>query len=173
MELSPAIGVGASDLQHAVRAEVQRILEATKGNETAQSRLLLGMLRERGLITAKEVTVLQRQAEIGIRAGAARKGNANKAYAESRDLYNSLLTTIQPSPVALAIASSAVGSYSTTEETGGGGSGTVVYKKNTGGWQGRGATIGAAVGAIWGPAGAAIGAAVGGAVGEAVDECTK
>jgi hypothetical protein len=172
MELSPAIGVGASDLQHAVRAEVQRILEQTKGNEAAQSRLLLRMLRERGLITTKEVTVLQRQAEIGIRAGAARRGNANKAYAESRDIYNSLLTTTQPSPVALAIASSAVGSYS-TDDTGGGGSGTVVYKKNSGGWQGRGATIGAAVGAIWGPAGAAIGAAVGGAVGEAVDECTK
>jgi hypothetical protein len=171
MELFPAIGVGASDLQHVVRAEVRRIIKATKGNEIAQSKLLLGMLQERGLVAAEEVKVLQRQAEVGIRAGAAKKGSANKAYFESRDLYNSLLTSTEPSPVALAIASSAVGSYSTTEDPDG--SGTVVYAKNSGAWQNRGATVGAAIGGIWGPGGAAVGAAVGGAVGEAVDECLE
>ncbi len=173
MELAPAtIGVGASDLLHVVRAEVRRILKETKGNEVAQSKVLLGMLQARGLLTAKEVTVLQRQAEVGIRAGAVKKGNANKAYFESRDLYNSLLTSIGPSPVALAIASSAVGSYSTTENPDG--SGTVVYAKNNGAWQNRGSTIGAAIGSyLGGTGGAAIGAAIGGAVGEAVDECVE
>ena len=169
MELVPAIGVGASDLQHVVRAEVQRIVKQTKGNEIAQCKLLLGMVQERGLVTAEEVKVLQRQAEVGIRAGAAKTGNANKAYFESRDLYNSLLTRPGSSPAALAIASAAVGSYSTAEDSGG--SGTVVYAKNNGAWEQRGAIVGAAIGGIWGSDGAAVGAAVGGAVGEAVDEC--
>ena len=168
MELAPAIGVGAGDLQHVVRAEVRRILKATKGNEIAQIKLLLGMLQERGLVTAEEVKVLQRQAEVGVRAGAAKTGNANKAYAESRDLFNSILTSAKPSPVALAISSSAVGSY---ETEGADGSGNVVYKKNSGAWQSRGTLIGAAVGGIWGPGGAAVGGVIGGAVGEAVDEC--
>jgi hypothetical protein len=68
LELAPAIGVGVSDLQQAVRAEVDRISKETKDDELAQCKLLFGMLRERDLLTDTEVTAIFRLAEA---AGAA------------------------------------------------------------------------------------------------------
>ena len=168
--LTPVIGVGASDLQHAVRAEVRRIMEETKGDPLAQSQLLTERLRDLRLITDPEVDVLNRLAEIGYKSGAA-KGDAKGGYFQSRDLYNSLLASGRASPVALALASSAVGSYSITEnpdEPGG-----VIFKKSNGAWQDRLGKAGAVIGAAWGPMGAAIGGEIGGAVGAAVDECLK
>lgn len=170
VELRPLIGVGVSDLQHALRAEIERIIKETKGDALAQTKLLNGRLRELNLITDKEVEVVNRLAEVGHEAGAA-KGDAREAYVESRDLYNSLLASGEASPVALVIASSAVGSYEMTLDPGG--SGNVVFKKSGGDWEGRGAVAGAIIGSAWGPMGAAIGGAVGGLVGHAVDECTK
>jgi hypothetical protein len=105
-------------------------------------------------------------AELGSEAGAGRKA-ASEAYFESRDLYNNLLAGGEASAVALVAASSAVGSYSMTEDSDGG----VVFSKNSGHWQSRGTLAGATIGAIWGPLGASIGGVVGGIVGEAVDEC--
>jgi hypothetical protein len=58
MELTPLVGVGVSDLQHAARAEIGRILEETKGYELAQSKLLIGRLRELSLINDAEVDVV-------------------------------------------------------------------------------------------------------------------
>ena len=170
LALAPAIGVGVSDLQHAARAEIGRIIKETKGDPLAQSKLLLGRLRELGLLKDTEVRALTRLAETGHQAGLA-KGDAKKAYFESRDVYNTLLAGGDASPVALVIASSAVGSYTITEDPGG--SGTVVFKKSSGDWEGRGTAAGAIIGSAWGPLGAAIGGAVGGVVGHAVDECTK
>jgi hypothetical protein len=160
------IGVGASDVQHAVRAEIARILKETRGDELAQSKLLTGMLRERRLIEDEEVEAVNRLAELSYEAGAGKR-SATEAYVESRDVYNTLLTSGEPSPVALVLASSAVGSYSFTDDSDK--SGAVVFKKSTGEWERRGAATGAIVGSIWGP----VGAAVGGAVGAAVDECTQ
>ena len=165
---TPSIGVGVSDLQHAARAEIGRIIKETKGNELAQTKLLYGRLRELGLLTEAELKVVTRLAEIGHRAGTAR-GDAKKAYFESRDLHNTLLARGDANPVALVIASSAVGSYTIDENPDG--SGTVVFKKSSGDWEGRGAAAGAVIGSIWGPLGAAVGGAVGGLVGHAVDEC--
>jgi hypothetical protein len=51
MESTRMVGVGAGDIQHAVAAEVERILKQTKGDVLAQNKLLTGMLLERGLIT--------------------------------------------------------------------------------------------------------------------------
>jgi outer membrane protein with glycine zipper len=168
MELAPMIGVGASDLQHALRAEVDRIVRETKGNALAQSKLLIGMLRERNLINDKEVAALNNLAEAGHEAGAGRIA-AKAAYFASRDLYNKLLASPGASPVALALASSAVGSYSITQGSGGD---TVIFAKSGGDWEGRGAAAGAVIGSLWGPAGAAVGGVIGGLVGHAVDECT-
>jgi hypothetical protein len=169
MELVPTIGVGVSDLQHAVRAEVERIIKETKGDALAQSKLLIRMLRERNLINDKEVKTLSQIAEAGHKSAAGKK-SAHAAYFEVRELYNMLLASPGTSPVALVLASSAVGSYSTTQGSDGK---TVVFKASTGGWEGRGAAAGAVIGSIWGPLGAAVGGAVGGLVGHAVDECTK
>src|SRR4051812_40712177 len=120
MEITPMIGVGVSDLQHAARAEIDRIIKETNGNELAQSKLLIGRLRELGLITHAEVEVVHRLAEVGYEAGAGKRG-AKEAYFESRDLYNTLLAGGEASPVALVLASSAVGSYSLTEDPDGSG----------------------------------------------------
>lgn len=167
MELTPLIGVGASDLQHAIRAEIARIVKQTKGDALAQSKLLIGMPRERSLITDSEVRVLNRLAKVGHEAD---KKDAKGAYFESRDVYNKMLAGGEASPVALAIASSAVGSYEIAPAKPDG-SGGVVFKKSSGDWEGRGALAGALIGSLWGPAGAAIGGAIGGGVGHAVDEC--
>ncbi|TDD71366.1 hypothetical protein E1262_07135 [Jiangella aurantiaca] len=168
MELQPSIGVGAGDLQHAVRAETARILRETKGDALAQSKLLLGRIRDLDLITEAEVDSLYRLAEIEHEA-AAERTDAGRAYLESRAIYNDLLARGGASPVALVLASSSVGSYTITGSPDR--SGGVVFKKNTGAWESRGQKIGALVGANWGPAGAAIGGAIGGAVGAAVDGC--
>ena len=167
MEFVPMIGVGVSDLQHAALAEVQRITKETKGDALAQMKLLLGMLRERNLINDKEVTALSQVATAGHEAGTGKK-SAQAAYFEVRKLHNTLLASPVTSPVALTLASSAVGSYSITQGSGGE---TVVFKKSGGGWEGRGAAAGAIIGSVWGPLGAAVGGAVGGLVGAAVDEC--
>ena len=171
MELTPTIGVGVSDLQHAARAEIDRIIKKTNGNELAQIKLLIERLRELNLITGTEIAALFRLAEVGYEAGTGKR-SAKEAYFESRDLYNKLLAGGKASPVALVLASSAVGSYSITESPNG--SGTVVFAKGVGFWEGRGAAAGAAIGtAIGGPGGALIGGAVGGIVGAAVDRCDK
>jgi hypothetical protein len=165
------IGVGVSDLQHAARAEIDRIIKETKGDELAQINLLIGRLRELDLVTDAEVGPLNRLSEIGYEAGAGKR-NAGAAYLESRDLFNALLATGSASPVALVLASSAVGSYSAAPDPDG--SGKVIYAKSNGGWEGRGAAAGAIIGgAIGGVVGAAVGGAVGGLVGAAVDECKK
>ena len=98
------------------------------------------------------------------------KKTAQAAYFEVRKLHNTLLESPGSSPVALALASSAVGSYSITQGSDGK---TVVFKKSGGDWEGRGAAAGAIIGSIWGPLGGAIGGTVGGLVGHIVDECTK
>jgi hypothetical protein len=134
MELVPTIGVGVSDLQHAVRAEVERIIKETKGDALAQSKLLIRMLRERNLINDKEVKTLSQIAEAGHKSAAGKK-SAHAAYFEVRELYNMLLASPGTSPVALVLASSAVGSYSTTQGSDGK---TVVFKASTGGWEGSG-----------------------------------
>jgi hypothetical protein len=170
MELTPMIGVGVSDLQHAARAELDRIVKETKGDELAQIKLLIGRLRELELVTDAEVDVLHRLSEIGYEAGAGKR-NAGAAFLESQALHTTLLATGNASPVALVLASSAVGSYAPSAAPDG--SGTVVYAKSNGSWEGRGAAAGAVIGSIWGPLGAAVGGAVGGLVGAAVDECKK
>jgi hypothetical protein len=166
MELVPSIGVGVSDLQNAVRAEVDRIIKETKGDPLAQMKLLIGMLSERNLINEKEVRVLSQMAEAGHAAGTGTK-SAQAAYFETRELHNALLASAGTSPVALVLASSAIGSYSITE----GSDGTVVIAMSRGGWAGRGAAAGAAIGSIWGPEGALVGGAVGGLVGAIADRC--
>ena len=169
MELVPMIGVGVSDLQHAARAEVERIIKETKGDALAQTKILIGKLRERDLINDKEVKTLSQLAKAGHECAAGKK-SAQAAYFEARELYNTLLASAGTSPVALVLASSAVGAYSITQGSDGK---IIVFKASTGGWEGRGAAAGAVIGSIWGPLGAAVGGAVGGLVGHAVDECTK
>ncbi len=169
MEITPAIGVGAGDLEAAVRAEVERIVKETKGNALEQTKLLHHRLQELDLIRDGEVETLSRLAELSSEA-ASGKRSAQSAYFEARGLFNSMLAGNGSSAVALAIASGSVGSYTISENPDG--SGTVIFAKSSGDWGPRGAAIGALIGlAIGGPAGAGIGTVIGEGVGHAVDEC--
>jgi hypothetical protein len=171
MELTPALGVGVSDLHHAARAEVVRILKEADGDEAAQTKLLIRKLHDLELIADSEVDTLSRLCEIGVEAGAGRR-DAKQAYFETRDLHNSMLAHGHASPVALALASSSVGSYTITEDPDG--SGPVIFAKAGGNWEGRLGVAGAIIGgALGGGLGATIGGAVGGIVGAVVDECKK
>jgi hypothetical protein len=170
LEIGPLTGLGVGDLQHAMLAEIKRILRETKGDELAQTKVLHGRLRELGLVEEGELETLDRLAEISFDTTGGLK-SAQQAYFESREIYNTMLATGKASPVALVIASSAVGSYTIGESADG--SGTVVFAKSNGNWEQRGAAAGAIIGSLWGPGGAVVGAAVGGLVGAAVDQCTK
>ena len=170
MELTPAIGVGIDDLQHAARAAVDSIIARTKGDPLAQSKLLISMLRDRELIADAEVAGLVGLAEIDTEVGAGRL-SAQEGYFRARAHYNELLAAGGGGAVALVLASSAVGSYTIAD--GGVGTGTVLFAKADGHWANRGALTGAIIGGIWGPLGAAVGGAVGGAVGDIVDHCSK
>jgi hypothetical protein len=170
MEMNSLMGIGAGDLQHAMRAEVDRILKETKGDALAQTKLLHHRLRELELIEDHELETLSRLAELASESARGER-SAQAAHLEARDLYNRMLASRSPSPVAVAIASSSVGSYTVTESPDG--AGTVVYAKSNGEWEHRGAAAGAVIGSLWGPGGAAVGGAIGGLVGAAVDHCTK
>jgi hypothetical protein len=170
MNIVPAVGVGAGDLLHATRAEVDRIVARTKGDVLAQAIALLDLLRARELINDDEVRVLTLLARTDAQAGTGEM-TAQDAYFHSRELYNTMLADPVSSNVALVIASCAVGSYTLTAAPDGGG--TVVFAKSNGHWANRGTLTGAVIGSIWGPLGAAVGGAVGGAVGDVVDHCTK
>jgi hypothetical protein len=169
MEFASAmVGVGAGDLQHAVRAEVRRIIKETNGDALAQSKLLNERLRELRLINEADVEALNTLSEIGHETGAGKR-DAREAYFESRDVYNTLLAGGSASPVALGLASSAVGAYSIKPDSDG--SARVVFAKSKGAWEDRLGKAGAVIGAYWGVPGAVIGGAIGGAAGAAVDEC--
>ncbi|GGM13754.1 hypothetical protein [Nakamurella endophytica] len=170
MDITAPVGLGGSELHQAVRAEADRIVRETKGDVAAQTAVLYGMLRRRGLLQDDEVETLSALARLG--AGTADgDGDARTAFFRARDVHSALLASGTASPVALALASSAVGSYSV--EPAPGGSGVTVYAKNQGEWEKRGAALGALIGADWGAGGAAIGGLIGGAVGAAVDKCVS
>ena len=167
MELAPAIGVGVSDLQHAIRTEIDSIAAKTKGDAAAQSRLLIERLRERDLITEKDAGAITRLAELSEETDSGKR-SAKDAYFEARHLYDVMLANGDASPVALVVASSAVGSYSISDGPDG-----VVFAKSNGNWETRGTAAGALIGSVWGPQGAVIGGAVGGLIGAAVDKCSN
>ena len=170
MEIGPGFGVGVSDLQHAMRAEVDRIAKETRGDALAQTRLLHRRLHELGLLQDGEAETLSKLAEISAEVSQGKK-TGQEGYFEARDIYNAMLAGVKASPVAMVIASSSVGSYTVSE--GGAGSGAIMFAKNNGDWEHRGAAAGALIGSVWGPEGAVIGGAIGGLVGAAVDSCTK
>jgi hypothetical protein len=170
MEISGIVGIGAGDLQQATRAEARRILKDTKGDELAQLRQLLDRLREQGLVTAADVKSLQQLQRINSDAQAGKRSGQD-AYFASRETFHAMLAGGAASPVALAIASSAVGSFAIEPGPDGAGAVAVAAARNR--WSQTGATVGAAIGSIWGRDGATIGAAVGGAIGGAVDDCLE
>jgi hypothetical protein len=166
-ELSTVFGVGTGDLQNAAIDEAQRIIKQAKGDRLVATRMLLDKLRELDLIDKNEVEVLGKLCTIGFHTTTGKK-DAKAGYFEARELYQGILVSGKASPVALAFASSAAGSYTPVDD----GSGGVVFKKSGGNWQDTLTAAGATIGGILGgPAGAGLGAVIGGVGGKIVDEC--
>lgn len=175
MEFTQTIGVGVTDVQHAALAEARRLMREAKGDRRAATVLVFDRLCELGWISESERDALTKMHQIGADSSAeqadqdAGRPVATAAYLDVRRRYDELLITGSASPVALALAAGAVGSY---EVVPGDDGTTVVYAKSNRSYQGilggAGAIIG---GAIGGAPGAAIGGAIGGVVGTIVDDC--
>jgi hypothetical protein len=168
-------GVGVADLQQAALAEARRLMREAGGDRRVATGLVFERLHDLGWVSAPERDVLQKMHEVGASAARQEEGgkggrpDAARAYLEVREMYHTLLTRGDASPVALVLAAGAVGSY---EPVPGDDGTTVVYAKSNRSYQGilggAGAIIG---GAIGGAPGAAIGGAIGGVVGTIVDDC--
>jgi hypothetical protein len=166
MEFTPNPGTGMSDAMHAARAETRRIMAENKGDLVAEQKAVLARLTTAKLITDTEAKTLLSLYKIGFEAGEP-KGNAQRAYFASRDIYSKLAVSGTASPVALVVASAAVGSFELVNDPKG--SPTVVAFKRSYGQSG--AAIGAGIGAILGgPAGAILGGEIGGLIGGIVDD---
>ena len=166
MEHAPAMIVGLPDLMHALRQESRRIMAENKGDYVADHMAILGRLTASHLVTGKEAATLLDLYKLGFEAGEP-KGNPREAYFETRDIYSKMLATEGTSPVALVVASAALGSFETT--LGDDGSTTVSIARVSYGQSLAG--IGASIGSLFGgPAGGVIGGAVGGLLGGMIDD---
>src|SRR6185312_12303627 len=166
MEHQPAMIVGLPDMMHALRQESRRVMAENKGDYVAEHMAILGRLTAADLVTGKEAAILLDLYRLGFDAGEP-KGNPHKAYFETRDVYAKMLATEGTSPVALVVASAALGSFEVTE--GDDGSTTVSIARVSYGQSlaGIGAGIGSLIG---GPAGGVLGGAIGGLLGGMVDD---
>jgi len=164
-------GIGVYEMQSAAAREVKRIMAEAKGDRLRADKIVLSKLHELTFITEAELQVLNHICELGHKATGG-KDDAAKAYHEVKKAYEELMMKGNASPVALAYASGAVGSYISDDDGGGGGSTTVVYKKAGSNWQGTLSGAGGVIGGYFGGSGgAALGAAVGSVVGKIIDEC--
>ena len=166
METSTYLGTDIAGLMHAARAEARRIMEANKGDVVSDHKAILDRLEAGGLITGEEVQTLLELYKIGYEAGEP-KGNAQRAYFQSRGIYNKLAAGGKASPVALVVASAAVGSFEITENPEGSTTVTMARVSYGSSLAGIGAGIGSLLG---GPAGGVLGGAIGGLIGGIVDD---
>jgi hypothetical protein len=166
METPSRTGTGLTDLMHAARVETRRVMDENKGDFIGDHRAILARLTAAELVTVEEADTLLGLYKLGFEAGEP-KGDAQRAFFESRAIYTRMLAGGHASPVALVIASAAVGSFDVGE--GSDGTPTVaVYRQSYGQ---AGAAIGAGLGALLGgPAGAVLGGEIGGLIGGIVDE---
>lgn len=166
MESTPAAIVGLPDLMHAVRMESRRVMAENKGDYVAEHMVVLGRLTAAGAVSGSEAATLLDLYKMGYEAGEP-KGNAQKAYFETRNIYSRMLATEGTSPVALVLASAALGSFEVTECDDGGTTVSIARVSYGSSLAGIGAGIGSLLG---GPAGGVLGGAIGGLLGGIVDD---
>ena len=166
METPTYLGTDIAGLMHATRAEAQRIMEANKGDVVGDHRAILDRLEAGGLITDEEVYTLLELYKIGYEAGEP-KADAQRAYFQSRDIYNKLAASGTASTVALVVASAAVGSFVISENPEGSTTVAIARVSYGSSLAGIGAGIGSLLG---GPAGGVLGGAIGGLLGGIVDD---
>ena len=166
MEIPAYAGTDIAGLMHAARAESRRVMAANKGDLVADHQVILDRLQKAGLITGDEAKTLIELYTLGYQAGEP-KGDPQRAFFESRDLYDRLAASDAPSPVALVVASAAVGSFEVSQDPGGTTTVTIARQSYGSSLAGIGAGIGSLIG---GPAGAVLGSAIGGLLGGIVDD---
>lgn len=160
------LGTDISGMMQAARAEARRVMEANKGDLIADHRAILDRLETGGLITDEEVQTLLELYKLGYEAGEP-KGDAQRAYFQSREIYGKLAASGKASPVALVVASAAVGSFEISEGAEGSTTVTIARVSYGSSLAGIGAGLGSLLG---GPAGGVLGGAIGGLVGGIVDD---
>jgi len=166
METPTYLGTDIAGLMHATRAEARRIMDANKGDVVSDHEAILDRLETGGLITAEEAQTLLELYKIGYEAGEP-QADAQRAYFQSREIYSKLAARGKTSPVALVVASAAVGSFEISESPEGSATVTIARVSYGSSLAGIGAGIGALLG---GPAGGVLGGAIGGLLGGIVDD---
>jgi hypothetical protein len=165
MENTSAV-IGISDAMLAARTEARRIMDANKGDLVAEYKEIQTRLIASGLISSEEAEILVQLYKTGFEAGEGKR-DAQKAFFESRDAYAKMAANIPVNPVALIIASAAVGSYQISEDA----NGTVIVAMARQSYSQAGAAIGAGIGAILGgAAGGVLGGEIGGLIGGIIDD---
>lgn len=153
-------------LMHAARAEARRVMEASKGDLISDHEAILDRLQTAELIDGEEARTLLELYRIGFEAGEG-KADAQRAFFESRSIFDRMAASGTASPVALVVASAAVGSFEVAPGDHGSTTVTIARQSYGSSLAGIGAGIGALIG---GPAGGALGGAIGGLIGGIVDE---
>jgi hypothetical protein len=166
MDTSTYLGTDIAGLMHATRIEARRIMDENKGDLVCDHKAILDRLETADLITGEEARTLLDLYKIGYEAGEP-KADAQRAYFQSRDMYSKLAGSGKASPVALVVASAAVGSFEISENPEGSTTVTIARVSYGSSLAGIGAGIGSLLG---GPAGGVLGGAIGGLIGGIVDD---
>ena len=166
MKTQTYLGTDIAGMMQAARAEARRIMEANNGDLVADHKAILDRLEAAELITDEEVQTLLALYKLGFEAGEG-KGDPQRAFFESREVYGKLAAGGKASPVALVVASAAVGSFDIAVNPEGTTTVTIAKVSYGSSLAGIGAGIGSLLG---GPAGGVLGGAIGGLLGGIVDD---
>ncbi|MFB2596485.1 hypothetical protein ACEXQE_01690 [Herbiconiux sp. P17] len=166
METATYSGTDIAGLMHAARAEARRVMDASKGDFVSEHKAILDRLEAADLISDEEVKTLLELYRIGYVAGEG-KSDVQRAFFESRAMYDGLAASGKASPVAMVVASAAVGSFEISPGDDGSTTVTIARVSYGSSLAGIGAGIGSLLG---GPAGGVLGGAIGGLIGGIVDD---
>jgi hypothetical protein len=166
LEQSPYMGTDIAGMMHAARAEARRITESSKGDMVSDHEAILDRLQTAELIDGDEARTLLDLYRLGYEAGEG-KADVQRAFFESRSIYDKLAASGTASPVALVVASAAVGSFEISPGDDGSPTVTIARVSYGSSLAGIGAGIG---GLLGGPIGGTLGGAIGGLLGGIVDD---
>jgi hypothetical protein len=167
--LGRGVAMSAGHLTVAMRAELGRLLAASRGDKRKALAAGLSELHTRKILHAKEATELAAIMEMFFDAP---DGHDPKLAHRASTYFQALSVDFDSSPAALAIAS-VISSLTSPSKAAGTGNPHAAAASRAGDavFGGFGAVVGAGIGwGIGGPIGAGIGAVVGGAVGVCISE---
>ena len=163
------LAMSAGHVTVAMRAELGRLLAASRGDKRKALAAGLAELHNRKIVHAKEATELAAIMEMFFDAP---DGQDSKLAKRASTYFHKLSLDFDSSPAALAIAS-VISSLTAPKAAGGGGTHAAAAASRGGDavFGGFGAVVGAGIGwGIGGPIGAGVGAVVGAAVGVCISE---